>query len=77
MTNQTESLAFRRLACSRCGAEFDCNPGGSCWCADETVRLPMPVVGEDCLCRECLRKAAEEMRSADSESPQVSQAQPR
>jgi hypothetical protein len=31
---------------------------GPCWCAEETARLPMPVDGEDCLCRECLRKAA-------------------
>jgi hypothetical protein len=30
----------------------------SCWCAEETARLPMPVAGEDCLCRDCLRKAA-------------------
>jgi hypothetical protein len=39
--------------------EFACNPGGDCWCATETARLPMPVEGEDCLCRDCLRKAAE------------------
>jgi hypothetical protein len=58
MTNQTESLAFRRLACARCGVEFACNPGGSCWCKDETARLPIPVAGEDCLCRDCVRKAA-------------------
>jgi hypothetical protein len=50
--------AFRRLACSRCGAEFDCNPGGACWCMDETVRMPMPAEGETCLCRDCLHKAA-------------------
>jgi hypothetical protein len=31
---------------------------GPCWCAEETARLPMPVEGEDCLCRDCLRKAA-------------------
>ncbi|HEY7846062.1 MAG TPA: hypothetical protein VID30_20560 [Bradyrhizobium sp.] len=60
MTDRTESFAFRRLACARCGAAFECNPGGSCWCADETARLPMPVAGEDCLCREGLRKAAEQ-----------------
>jgi len=26
------------------------------------VRLPMPLDGEDCLCRECLRKAAAQAR---------------
>jgi len=25
---------------------------------DETVRMPMPVKGEDCLCRDCLLKGA-------------------
>jgi len=50
--------AQRRLACSRCGAEFACNPDGACWCMDETVQMPMPVEGEDCLCPDCLRKAA-------------------
>jgi hypothetical protein len=61
MTNGTESPLFRRLACSRCGAEFDCDPSGSCWCKYETLRLPMPVAGENCLCRNCLRKAAEQV----------------
>jgi len=59
MTNRTETATFRRLACSRCGTEFACNPGGTCWCADESFRLPMPLAGEDCLCRDCLRKAAD------------------
>jgi len=54
----------RRLACSRCGAEFGCDLSGTCWCAEETAKLPMPVEGEDCLCRECLRKAAAEARAA-------------
>ncbi|WP_247308244.1 MULTISPECIES: cysteine-rich CWC family protein [unclassified Bradyrhizobium] len=60
MTNQQESALPepRRLACSRCGAEFGCELSGSCWCAEETARLPMPVDGEDCLCRSCLRQAA-------------------
>ncbi|AND92381.1 MULTISPECIES: cysteine-rich CWC family protein [Bradyrhizobium] len=48
----------RRLTCSRCGTEFGCDLSGTCWCAEETARLPMPVKGEDCLCRDCLRKAA-------------------
>jgi hypothetical protein len=59
MINRNESPTFRRIACSRCGAEFECDPGGECWCADESFRLPMPVEGGDCLCRDCLRKAAE------------------
>jgi hypothetical protein len=54
----------RRLACSRCGTEFGCDLSGTCWCAEETARLPMPVKGEDCLCRACLREAAA-MRSPD------------
>jgi hypothetical protein len=58
VTNSLENPAPRRLACSRCGAEFTCNPAGPCWCAEEIARLPMPVDGEDCLCRDCLRKMA-------------------
>jgi hypothetical protein len=57
MNDRTDTA--RPLACSRCGTEFACNPGGDCWCATDAARLPMPVEGEDCLCRECLRKAAE------------------
>jgi len=58
MTDRLENPPARRLACSRCGTEFTCNPTGACWCAEETARLPMPVAGEDCLCRDCLRLAA-------------------
>ncbi|WP_441233833.1 cysteine-rich CWC family protein [Bradyrhizobium sp. 930_D9_N1_4] len=50
----------RRLSCARCGTEFGCDLSGECWCAEETAKLPMPVKGEDCLCRDCLRKAAAE-----------------
>jgi hypothetical protein len=50
----------RRLTCSRCGTAFGCDLSGTCWCVEEAVRLPMPVKGEDCLCRDCLRKAAAE-----------------
>jgi hypothetical protein len=38
--------------------EFSCSLSGECWCDAETARLPMPLTGEDCLCRECLRKMA-------------------
>jgi hypothetical protein len=48
----------RQFDCADCGTEFTCSLSGPCWCAEETARLPMPVSGEDCLCRECLRKMA-------------------
>lgn len=56
----TEPLpAPRRLACSRCGAAFDCRLEGGCWCADESFRLPLPTdAAEDCLCPSCLRTLA-------------------
>jgi len=50
----------RRLACHRCGTEFTCTGDEACWCAKESARLPMPRAGEDCLCRDCLRQAAEQ-----------------
>jgi hypothetical protein len=59
MTDRSGNPLPRRLACSRCGTEFTCGLDESCWCAEETARLPMPDDGEDCLCRQCLRKAAE------------------
>lgn len=63
MTNPKEITltqpAPRRLACSRCGTEFGCGLSADCWCAEEAARLPMPVDHEDCLCRNCLREAAE------------------
>jgi len=60
MTNRLDNQAPRRLACSVCGLEFSCSLSGTCWCADETARLAIPVAGEDCLCRDCLRKLAEQ-----------------
>jgi hypothetical protein len=64
MKNRLEITAPRRLVCSRCGTEFTCSLDASCWCAEETARLPMPlddeIEGEDCLCRDCLRKLAAE-----------------
>jgi hypothetical protein len=59
MTNRLETPPPRRVACSACGAEFSCTQSETCWCAEEDVRLAMPRDGEDCLCRECLRKAAQ------------------
>jgi ribosomal protein S14 len=62
MTNPLEKPPPpRRLACSRCGTEFTCNLAGPCWCAEEPARLPMPVDGGDCLCRDCLRLLAAEI----------------
>ena len=58
MTERTDSQPSRRLACAGCGTEFTCNLSGPCWCAEETYRLPMPLDGSDCLCPDCLRKAA-------------------
>lgn len=58
MTDRLENPAPRRLACSGCGTEFTCSLEGPCWCSEETYRLPMPVDGGDCLCPDCLRKAA-------------------
>jgi hypothetical protein len=50
----------RRLACARCGKEFEYGLAGDCWCAAEPYRLPLTRAGEieDCLCPDCLRKAA-------------------
>jgi Cysteine-rich CWC len=49
----------RRLACTRCGAAFDCSLDGGCWCAEEPYRLPLPESGGgDCLCPDCLRRLA-------------------
>jgi hypothetical protein len=60
MTSRLENLKpmTRRLACAGCGTEFLCSLSDECWCAEETARLPMPVDGGDCLCRDCLRKMA-------------------
>jgi len=58
MTNRTESQPSRRLVCAGCGTEFGCNLSGPCWCMEETYRLPVPSDGGDCLCPDCLRKAA-------------------
>ena len=58
-------MAPNRIACERCGCEFDCSlsKAGKCWCAKETFRLPVPLPPEagdirGCLCPSCLRLAA-------------------
>lgn len=62
------AAASRRIACSRCGAEFGCRNDGSgrCWCGQEAFRLPVPLppgVGpfDDCLCPDCIRIVAGEL----------------
>jgi hypothetical protein len=48
----------RRIACARCGTDFDCG-GLACWCAAESYRLPMPTDSTaTCLCPACLREKA-------------------
>jgi hypothetical protein len=64
MTNRKENPPSRRLACAGCGTEFTCSLSGPCWCAEEDYRLPMPSDGSDCLCPDCLRKAAAHAASA-------------
>jgi hypothetical protein len=69
VTNRLESSTARRLVCEACGTEFSCDPAGGCWCFQETIRLPMPIEGQgnvtqDCLCRDCLRKAADAQGAA-------------
>jgi hypothetical protein len=61
MNDPLENPPSRRLTCSGCGTEFSCGLAGSCWCAEEVARLPMPSDGGDCLCRDCLRKMAAEI----------------
>ncbi|MGH6682593.1 MAG: cysteine-rich CWC family protein [Pseudolabrys sp.] len=56
----TEPKPPRRIACARCGTAFECGLDGACWCAAEPYRLPLTAAdeNEDCLCPDCLRKAA-------------------
>lgn len=55
----TDSPPPRSVTCARCGTAFSCSLNGDCWCAAEPYRLPMTEATiEDCLCRECMRKAA-------------------
>jgi len=60
MIRAAPSPPTRRLACARCGKDFECGLAGDCWCAAEPYRLPLTSAGEigDCLCPDCLRMAA-------------------
>jgi len=54
----------RRLVCAGCGAAFDCGRGADCWCMAEPYRLPLPdPAAADCLCPQCLRRAAAEQHA--------------
>ena len=54
----------RTLTCERCGTAFGCTlDAKSCWCAEESYRMPMPVKGSDCLCPNCLRTAAANLKT--------------
>jgi hypothetical protein len=58
---QTESSGnpkIRDVTCAQCGHVFGCSVNGDCWCETEPYRLPLPTDGSDCLCPDCLRKAA-------------------
>jgi len=64
VTNRLANVTARTLTCESCGSDFSCDPGGSCWCFEEAVRLPLPKAGrstfKDCLCAKCLTKLARE-----------------
>lgn len=55
----TAAPRLRELRCEKCGVAFSCGANAeTCWCADESFRLPLPTDGSDCLCPECLQKMA-------------------
>ncbi|MGJ5178654.1 cysteine-rich CWC family protein [Bradyrhizobium oligotrophicum] len=64
VTNRLANVTARQLVCESCGTEFSCDPGGACWCFDETARLPLPKAAQsafkDCLCVNCLKRLAGE-----------------
>ena len=65
------ALAPRRIACARCDVSFDCGLSAECWCATETYRLPIATAWvEDCLCPECLRKAADALAESRRDAGQ-------
>jgi len=65
------SNSERTLTCERCGTAFGCTlDAKSCWCADESYRMPMPAQepgkASDCLCPDCLRAAAANLKAPRS-----------
>ncbi|BAM92128.1 conserved hypothetical protein [Bradyrhizobium oligotrophicum S58] len=67
VTNRLANVTARQLTCESCGSEFTCDPGGSCWCFEEAVRLPLPEAAQsqfkDCLCAKCLATLAREQEA--------------
>jgi uncharacterized protein len=50
---------MKEKICPGCGTKVGCGaaPGKDhCWCADLPRIMPVPDVGTDCLCPECLRR---------------------
>ena len=47
MTNRLENQPVRRLACTGCGAEFNCSLSGACWCSDLLGRLNRSAIAVD------------------------------
>lgn len=69
------SNSERTLTCERCGTAFGCTlDAKSCWCADESYRMPMPAQesekepgkASDCLCPDCLRAAEANLKAPRS-----------
>ncbi len=55
---------MRELACARCKKPFRCGADEEgCWC--EELPALQPVVGRDCLCRECLELELKERSAPD------------
>jgi hypothetical protein len=57
------SAGVRPLNCEGCGKEFNCGASLSgCWCGEiklsDESRAELREKYRDCLCRECLEKAA-------------------
>ena len=58
-------------ACARFSVSFDCGLSAECWCAAEPYRLPMTKAWiEDCLCPECLHKAADALAQSRRDAEQ-------
>lgn len=38
----TPATAASTIACPDCGRSYTCDPGGKCWCAEVSIRLPLP-----------------------------------
>jgi len=50
---------MREKICPGCGTQVSCGaaPGREhCWCAESPRIMPVPEVGSECYCPECLRR---------------------